>query len=132
MTNRLLGAQIISVVLVGYGLVTFDRSDELSRVSLPLGVGFLTLSTAAIMRTGWWGDARAWLLAAGGAAIEAWAIYDGMRRGGCGLDETGTPVACFTDLGPLAGLLLGSAAFALILGIGWWRLQSLAPRRPPE
>jgi hypothetical protein len=131
-TKRLLGALIVSLILVGYGLLAFDRPDELSRSSLPLGLGFLTLSIAAIMGRGWRGNARAWPFAAGGAAIEVWVLYEGMRRGGCGLDETGTTGACFPDLGPLAGLILGGAALALILAIGSWRIRRLEPPDRPS
>lgn len=129
MTARLVGALVVPVILVGYGLLEFDRDDDITRTSLPLGIGFLTLAIAMLMRAGWWGSARAWLLAAVGAAICSWALYEGLRRGGCGLDDQGTPVACFPELGSLAGLVLSGTAGALMLGLGWWRLRRLGP--PP-
>ena len=84
---------------------------------------------AALIRAGWWGSADAWFLAAIGAAVLAWAIYEGMRRGGCGADDTGTPVPCFADAGPLAGVLAGGAAGLAIVGLGWWRLPRVRPPR---
>jgi multisubunit Na+/H+ antiporter MnhB subunit len=126
-TFRLVGALVACLILVGYGLLEFDRGDEMTRASLALGIGFLTLTIAALIRTGWWGSADGWFLAAIGAAIWAWAIYEGMRRGGCGIDDAGTPVPCFPDVGPLAGVVLGGAAGLVILGLAWWRLPRVRP-----
>ena len=125
--TRLVGALVVSLVLVGYGLLAFDRGDDLTRLSLGLGIGFLTLTIAALIRAGWWGSADGWFLAAIGAAILAWAIYEGMRRGGCGLDPAGAPVPCFADVGSLAGVFAGGAASLVIVGLGWWRLQRVRP-----
>jgi hypothetical protein len=114
----------IAVILVGYGIFGLDRSGATTRPSFFIGLALMAISLLLLVRAGWRGSRSSWVVAAIGAVIGTWTVYELLRQSVCPLiDDRTTMIACLTAYGEMTAPVLSATAGAIVLAVGWLRLQ---------
>jgi hypothetical protein len=103
----------IGLLLLGLGIFTMgDRGGRVTGSAYVLGLVLLCAGVPRLLRAGWHGSGRSWIIAAGAAAL-AWALYELIRQS--------VPLYGIGIYGEMTAPILSTAVAVGTILAGWLR-----------
>jgi len=106
-------AVVLGLGLLGSSIFGMAFEPTSTRIAYVGGIALVAFGVASLVRTGWHGSGRSWLVAASTAGVLTWTLYELIRQG--------VPLYGIGVLGEMTAPAVSFAVVLAILLVGWLR-----------